>query len=146
MPAIGLTQATKLGCVVKRAAALGTTAAGFSIPWDTEIFDNGGFFTSAADTKLTIPEAGFYVITAQISSGNNNSISYAARIRLNGTKTLSEVYLPAMVWPSQPLVAGWYFAKSDYVEFRLSHSGSNYTIPAEDANQCYLSASIFKVV
>jgi hypothetical protein len=55
------------------------------VSFDTESFDEGGFFSLSNPTRLTAPEDGRYLVGYQIEFEANTTGSRHARIRLNGS-------------------------------------------------------------
>lgn len=90
-----------------------------AVPWDTEIFDDGGFWTSSSDRRLTIPTGlgGIYILTASCWFDANGTGIRQVRFRQNGSTILGWQRIPgsssAAVVPTASVVcqavAGDYF-------------------------------------
>jgi hypothetical protein len=78
------------GCAVTDATLQSATTTPTAISWDTEVFDDDGFWDAGAPTRFTVPVglAGLYIIRA-VARGNN--VTTAHRISLSVEKNGSGI-------------------------------------------------------
>lgn len=78
---------TPLSCRVTHSVAQSiTSGVGTSLAFDTEIFDNGSLHdTSTNNDRITVTEAGVYIITASVNWAANASGRRQLSISVNGT-------------------------------------------------------------
>ena len=119
--------------ILKRVASLTlTTGTYISVIWDTEVSDTDNIWTVGSPTLLTIPFAGNWLITANISFGNNASGIRVERIMHGGSFIAENKHLPVSGdVTGMTITAADVFAASDTVELVLyQNSGSDVGITA----------------
>lgn len=81
-------RAGSMHCCVSRTGAY-TVAAGpgydVAIPWDTEDSDPFAMYDSGSSTRITITEAGVYMVSARITFGSTSGAIMGVRIDKNGS-------------------------------------------------------------
>jgi len=109
-----------------------TTGTYISVIWDTEVSDTDNIWTVGSPTLLTIPFAGNWLITANISFGNNASGIRVERIMHGGSFIAENKHLPVSGdVTGMTITAADVFAASDTVELVLyQNSGSDVGITA----------------
>lgn len=147
----GATAADALRCAQVRKAANQTTAdysaalPGAAISFDTVVFDNGGFYSGGAPTRLTIPSAlnGHYVVVSMMVQLNSVTGSSVMAVTLSMNGSASFVGNAGMLRSSGAGVnnvsdQGWIQARThaiqvasgDYFEAMLHCADSSVTVTA----------------
>jgi hypothetical protein len=134
----GSSQPVDDGAHVSRVATqslTNTTAA--AITFDTEVRDDGGYYDAGSPTRLTITNAGWYVLTGSVQFAANATGLRRAYFRVNNTTDYSVASVNAVSSAglvTVPVAAAvLYLAAGDYVELwaRQDSGGSLNTALAE---------------
>jgi len=128
--------ATARGVVANGAAisVIGSTAQSVAsstvvkVQFDSELYDDGGHADlTAFPSRLTVSEAGWYVIQGTVRFAFNSSIVSLRSVTLFVNNAAShgdvQVTIPASTACDMNLVAIAYLNAGDYVEIRLYHTG-----------------------
>lgn len=111
-----------------------TTGVAAAITFDAERYDTDAFHSTSVNTsRLTIPFAGYYRVTAGLRYASNATGFRQAQIRLNGTTLIGSVVVSATATNITDLqvTADYLFAASDYVELIAGQtSGGNLNVSA----------------
>ena len=122
---------TQRGVKVRRTTALTVTSAEPVIPWDTEIWDYGDYWTASAPTRLTVPagEAGVYLVTAgAYFGGSGGSGVKSLRIYKNGVAFHIHDPLSAPGSQGAEVSATIDLAVGDYIEIKAYVAAGAFTI------------------
>jgi hypothetical protein len=99
-------------CIAKRVATQSlTSAAPNTISFDTEEFDNGGFFAPTS-TNIVVPITAVWTLHGWIDVAANTSGMRSLEVAINGvvTGTLSEAQPPPSSFSSRISISGSYYA------------------------------------
>jgi hypothetical protein len=123
------------GAVVKRTTTQAVeTATPTAISFDSEVRDDGGFYSSANPTRFTAIADGWYVFSSTCRWAGANSYGRRLYARLNGTTELSGTSVisdPDHNDPRQNVSGIYYLSENDYIEFMLDqNSGGTINIQA----------------
>ena len=108
------------------------TATDWTVLWDVEVFDEGGLWAVANDTRLTAPIPGIYVISGSVyweESLANDPLTL--RFRLNDTTDIhyDEMSNGGTNWAGQTGTCIYQLDADDYVEMIVKQaSGSDATL------------------
>ena len=113
-----------LGAEVQRVATFGVVQnTNVPVVWDTEVRDDAAFWASGAATRLTIPSAGWYSLTAFIQWDATTGVTRIVNVRVNGTQYIATESVPAAgVDQRQTIAVNWYLGAGDYLEIVLFQS------------------------
>jgi len=122
-------------CVVRSGTAFSlATAAAAAIPFDTVIYDPSGLWAASPNpTRLTIKQAGIYVIVAQCQFGASATGSRIVYLNKNGSSfnTNTHIAVSGTLGPVLQVVGIRDFAVGDYLEFvAYQNSGAALTLVA----------------
>jgi hypothetical protein len=122
------------GAIAKRVATQSlTSAAPNTISFDTEEFDNGGFFAPTS-TDITVPITAVWRLEGWIEIQANTTGMRSLEVALNGTitGTLSEAQPPPSAFTSRISISGSYYAAagSKFSLIGFQNSGSALTCTA----------------
>jgi hypothetical protein len=126
--------APQQSCRVYRSTTQGITSSTLTtLSYDTERWDNGGFWAVGQPTRLTIPVAGEYMVGGQIEWTANTARTRYADWFANGTTIIGEHsgsgFAVSGNIADTCLLGGcttWRFAAGEYVEQRVyQNSGTS---------------------
>lgn len=103
-----------------------------AVSFSAETYDDNNYWSSGNPTQVTIPEAGWYGVSAYISYANNSSGIRETQIVINGTPAIvaADERMPVSGDVTLVTITGFhYFNAGDYVKFQLfQNSGSSMTV------------------
>ena len=102
-----------------------------AISYDTEVRDDGGFFSAGSPTRLTIPSTGWYLVTGYcFTAAASSTDSFIVALRVNGTTRIAGTRhyetTNAVQW-IQTLSTIHYFTATDYVEMTVTFAAEALT-------------------
>jgi hypothetical protein len=125
--------------VTNSVATSGISTSGTVLPWNTERFDTDNYHDPGFNTRLRIPSAGYYRVSAAVTldeinpsgAGNTDMSSVEVVLRLNGTTFIATDRLDLNTRPNPGALLRYtgkpfrerIFAASDYVEVVAFHTG-----------------------
>jgi hypothetical protein len=91
------------------------------IQWNSTVRDDASFFSSGANTKLTVQQSGWYAVSVSARFAANTTGGRFLWFKLNGSFTSGPVGASHPTSNDDALNASWnhYFAKGDYIEIDL---------------------------
>jgi hypothetical protein len=128
-PAGGGTSITNDGARIRRAAASVNipNVTLHVVTFDTEDLDQAGYWTSGQPTRITVPQTGWYTVSAQIIwTCSANSGTRDVNLRVNGTdyRVVSRVAANGNADGHQLATGLMYMTTADYFEVVLYHGAS----------------------
>jgi hypothetical protein len=119
------------GCRTRRTETLDVTAnTDTCVDFDAELWDDDDYHSLVTNTtRLTVPEDGRYLLTANAFWSFSTACILTLSIRLNGLDTIASTRkeVENSMYPRQAIATIWNAQKNNYFEMVVFHTCGGYT-------------------
>lgn len=100
-----------------------TSGSATAMSFDSEAYDEGGFWTIDAPTRLTVPYDGVYALTLYADFNSNDLGDRRGTVNINGVVTIAVVRTPTVGRATALLLTlTQRFTAGDYIEYAVTQT------------------------